>query len=237
MSTAICLGGGEIGRLGIQDLLDEGARVLLVDPDENCSARLLCDRSVCSPDAVLESDEGEVLYLKGDGPAVLADVLHRWTPSKIVPAAPGHLAARLAMAWANRTYRRLHPFGGSLLRVVDMLPPGTVQMLDSANGVLVASNMPSGMACRIECGQPSVCPVTGNENPTPMYCLIDKALVEAADRRSVLVTSGTRVGVLQGESIREMLDVLNNMEGGMTIAIATSCRCHAIVNMFRLGGN
>lgn len=236
MSTAICLGGGRIGRLGTQGLLDDGARVLVVDPDENCLARPLCQQSVDSPDKVLYCREGQALYLKGDGVDVLMEVLQRWTPDHVVPAAPGHLTARLAMAWSLREYRPIHPFGGPILKMVDMLPADTVQLLDSAQGVLAASHMPSDALCLEGCEQPSVCPVTGKEQ-MPMHELMDHALAGAVDQRSVMVTTGTAVGAIRGTDIRSMLDTLGSMVEGMTVGIATSCRCHAIVNIFRAGAD
>lgn len=234
MSTVICLGGGEIGCLGVRSLLGDGARVLVVDPDEDCLARPLCQRRVDSPDKVLVCSEGQALYMKGDGIDVLADVLQRWTPDQVVPAAPGHLAARLAMAWSLRSYRPIVPFGGPLLKVVDALPSDTVQLIDSIQGVLAASHMPSDMLCREGCEQPSVCPVTGN-GLTPMHQHVDRALAEAVDRCSVMVTAGAKVGAIRGSDIRKMFDILGNMGEGMTVGIATSCRCHAIVNIFRYG--
>jgi len=234
MSTVICLGGGEIGRLGVRSLLGDGARVLVVDPDESCLARPLCQRRVDSADEVLDCAEGRALYLKGDGVDVLTDVLQRWTPDQVVPAAPGHLAARLAMAWSLRSYRPIVPFGGPLLKMVDALPADTVQLIDSVQGVLAASHMPSDMRCREGCEQPSVCPATGKEL-TPMHQLVDRALAETVDRRSVMVTIGTKVGAIRGGDIREMLDVLDSLGAAMTMGIATSCRCHAIVNIFRFG--
>lgn len=235
MSTVICLGGGEIGRLGVRSLLGDGARVLVVDPDENCLARSLCQRRVDSADEVLDCGEGQALYMKGDGIDVLADVLQRWTPDQVVPAAPGHLVARLAMARSLRSYRPIVPFGGPLLKMVDALPADAVQLIDSVQGVLAASHMPSHMLCREGCEQPSACPVTGKEL-TPMHQYVDRALAEAVDRRAVLVTTGTKVGAIRGSDIRRMLDVLGGAGEGVTVGIATSCRCHAIVNVFRRGG-
>lgn len=235
MSTAICLGGGEIGRLATQDLLDDGFRVLVVDPREDCLARSLCLCSTDSPDKVLDYGQDQAIFIKGDGVEVLVDVLQRWTPDRVVPAMPGHLAARLAMEWSIRTYRPLQPFGAPLLKVVDALPSGSVQLLDSVQGVLVASHMPSGMVCLEGCEQAHVCSVTGKEL-TPMHQLVDEALAGAVDRRCVMATQGSRAGAIRGNDVRAMLDALGEVREGMTVGIATSCRCHAISNIFRCGG-
>ena len=95
--------------------------------------------------------------------------------------------------------------------------------------------MPADASCQEGCSQPSVCPVTFKEL-TPMDVLVDRALTGAADRRSVLVTSGSKAGAIRGTDIRKMLDALSRVGEGMTVGIATSCRCHAIVNIFRYGG-
>ncbi|HOB38992.1 MAG TPA: hypothetical protein PKI40_08030 [Methanomassiliicoccaceae archaeon] len=236
MSTAVCLGGGEIGRQGIRCLLEEGARVLLVDPNENCLARSLCQGTVDTPDQVLDHEDGKALYLKGDGSDVLADIMLRWIPDEVIPAAPGHLAAHLAMAWSSKRYRNLHPFGGPLLRAVDVLPTGTVQFIDSVNGIMMASHMPSGTDCQEDCEQPSICPVTGKGPLTPMNKLIERALAETVDRHSILVTHGRKVGKIRGDTIKDMLEVIDRAGEGTIIGIATSCRCHAIANIFRCDG-
>lgn len=233
MLTVVCLGGGEIGRLGVQSSLREGARVLLVDPDEGCMARSLCNRSVDDADRLLDAAAGDVLYMRGDGTVVLADLIHRWVPDQVVPAAPGHLAARLAMEWYRRHDRELHPFGGPLLRAVAALPAGIVQLIDSTQGVMVTSYMPSGKSCCPECDRPPVCPVTGKERLAPMHRLVDAALAGAVDRRSVLVTVGEEVGILHGDDLKGTLDMLDDAADGATMGIATSCGCHAIVNLFR----
>ncbi|NLI73889.1 MAG: NAD(P)-dependent oxidoreductase [Euryarchaeota archaeon] len=232
MSIAFCIGGGKIGRTGVQSLLDEGAKVLLVDPDENCLARSLCHLSVEDPDSIIDCEEGQALYLKRDGIEVLIEVFRRWVPDQIIPAVKGHLAARLAMAWANETHHSIHPSGNLLLKITDMLPIDSVQFMDNAQGVLITSHMTTGSICKVGCGQPLTCPVT-NKRSMPMYQLIDQALTNIIEKYSILVTQGANIGVLDGQDVKSMLNIIDNLEDGATFSVTTSCRCHAIVNLFR----
>ena len=69
-----------------------------------------------------------------------------------------------------------------------------------------------------------------------MNKLIERALAETVDRHSILVTHGRKVGKIRGDMIKDMLEVIDRAGEGTIIGIATSCRCHAIANIFRCDG-
>jgi hypothetical protein len=177
-----------------------------------------------------------VLFLLGDGVRTLADILDEWTPDLVVPAAPGHLAALAALERGHRRYRELVPAPNLLAPVSERLPPRAVCLTDERNAVLVTSFMGDGL-CVEDCPQPTACPVTGRANAVPMHELLDAALELAVDRHAVLSTAGPgSVGGLRGSDLVAMLAMVDEAGAGDTIGIATSCRCHGVVNLLCITG-
>jgi hypothetical protein len=55
------------------------------------------------------------------------------------------------------------------------------------------------------------------------------------DRRFVMATTGTsQFGGIRGSELQVMLTALDDLEEGTTCGIATACRCHGIINLFRM---
>jgi hypothetical protein len=214
-----------------------GYRVLVVDRDERCLARSLTDSATEIPSDILRAGKEDALFLPGDGVRTLADILGEWVPDLVVPAAGGHLAALLAVEHCRRQSRALVPAPDLLSSVRDRLPSRWVCLADEPSAVLVTSYMDGG-SCMEDCSQPVTCPVTGSTNTVPMHELIDAALRSAVDHRIVLVTSDLgAVGGVRGGDLIAMLSMLDEAGPGNTIGIATSCRCHGVLNLMRISGH
>jgi len=234
MRTAVIIGGGRFGTTAAIEARMRGDRALVVDRDPGCMARGIA-KEASDPDAVLRAGRGEVLFRQGDGAAALLDLMERWVPDLVVPAAPGHLAALLAVERGRRAARPLAPAPELAALVRERLPPRSVALIDEANAVVVTSFMGEGR-CVDGCAQDALCPVTGERHDRPMHELIRTALEGAADRSVVLISSATgTVGGLAGGDLGEMLRTVDRTGDGEAVAIATACRCHGVINLLRRG--
>jgi hypothetical protein len=231
MDTVVCVGGGVIGSQAATEARQRGDHALVIDSDEHCPAAQIADRKASEADEILEAGGGEVLFLPGDGITVLDDLMLRWTPERVVPGTPGHLAARLAVA---RTKGELVPFADALADLERALPPNTVQLVDREHAVIVASFMPPGGTCIERCPRPPVCPVTGRSLPEPMHVVVSTALAGTVNHAIVLVTAGTGIGSIAGKDLQAALWTVDRLSEGETLGIATSCTCHAVINLLQL---
>jgi len=234
MDTVVCVGGGAIGSQAARDARRNGDRVLVIDRDERCPSAGLADRRASEADEVLAARPGEVLFLLRDGVAALGDLMLRWTPDLVVPATPGHLAARLAVERARARGRELVPCPDALDDVELALPPGTVQLADREHAVIVTSYMPPGGTCIDRCPRPLVCPVTSHPLPGPMHAAVGTALAASSFRTVVLTTSGTGVGGMAGKDLRALLRAVDQLKESETLGVATACSCHGVANLLRL---
>jgi len=235
MRTVVCIGGGRFGAMAAIEARRIGARVLVVDREERCFARKSSTAVTEEPSSILSVGEGDVLFLKGDGTVTLLDILDRWVPDIVIPAASGHLAALLAVEYGHRQGRGLVPASDRLPELVEALPPRSVRLFDARNSLIVTSFMEVGGLCLEGCGQPTTCPVTGESNPVPMHECIAESLMGLVDKHVVLVTSGVgTVGGISGRELKSLLHRLDESERGVTWGVATSCRCHGIINLLRI---
>jgi hypothetical protein len=235
MRTVVCIGGGRFGAMAVHEAAKSGARVLVVDHDERCLARELSPITTKDPNAILNKDEGEVLFLDGDGIPTLMEILEGWVPDVVIPAINGHLAALLAVEHCCRRGRSLMASSDRLSELVRSLPSRSVRLCDARHSVIVTSFMEEGGLCIESCGQPTTCPITGESNPIPMNERILGSLRGMVDDHVVLVTlSVGTVGGISGRELRSLLDQLDRSDVGKTWGIATSCRCHGVINLLRI---
>jgi hypothetical protein len=235
MRTVVCIGGGRFGAMAATEAARGGARVLVVDREEQCLARRSSTAMTEDSSSILEAGAGDVFFLKGDGIVTLLDILDRWVPDMVIPGTSGHLAAFLAVEHGHRQGWSLVPSPDRQPELVKALPPNSVRLFDVGNGVIVTSFMEEGGLCLWDCGQPTTCPVTGKSNPVPMHECIAGSLIGSVDRHVVLVTSSVgTVGGISGRELRSMLHRLDGSRMGVIWGIATSCRCHGIINLLRI---
>jgi hypothetical protein len=230
----VCIGGGNFGsRAAIASKL-QGAVTVVIDPDPGCAARAVATRRVERLEDVDYDLSGEVQFMQADGLEVLADVIERRCPHIIVPASPGHLMARAAIFLLAKRGLDAVPYAWGYDRIAGRLDDDIVLIADRDDAIVVTSYMDEGMMCRDVCPQPSVCPVTGREHERPMYEVVGDAMegvcTETYLLRSLLLSDRGGVGGILGEDVRTLMEGVGTMNKGMTVSIATSCSCHAVVN-------
>lgn len=235
MRTVVCIGGGRFGAMAASEAAKSGARVLVVDRDERCLARGPSSITTKDPGAILDKVEGEVIFLEDDGIHALLEIFDRWVPDIVIPAINGHLAALLAVEHCRWRGRSLIASSDRLPELMRSLPSRSVRLCDARHSVIVTSFMEEGGWCIEGCGQPTTCPITGESNPVPMHERILESLRGMVDDHVVLVTlSVGSVGGISGRELRSLLDQLDRSDVGTTWGIATSCRCHGVINLLRI---
>lgn len=232
--VVVCVGGGVMGTRAAQAAAQAGACVLVMDSDPLCRASHIA-QSMLDDISSFEPAVGNVQLWVGDGVRGLLELMSTFTPALVVPAVPGHMAAKLLLSYATSRHISLRVSGTLAAQLASCLPEESVLVADTPSGVLIVSYMPSGKVCAEECAQPLVCPITGFRKDIPMHELISSSLVHVVDRARVLVSwqlDGS--GGVMGEDVRAMLDELEMMRSGDTYAVATACVCHGIVNTFEV---
>ena len=234
MRTVVCNGGGSIGSRAADEARRTGARALVIDMDRNCLASRSANAVIDNADSVLDVEAGKVLLLIGDGTSILLDIMERWVPDVVVPGARGHMAGHLAVAYCRSKGLELTPDPDLMKSMIEALPSQSIVLRDHRLAVIATSYMSEDGTCIDDCEQPDTCPVTGAPLPSPMHDVIEEALKEVVDNSIILRTSSIRVmGGIRGSGLAAMLSTMGSLEGGRTVGVATACRCHGIINLFR----
>jgi len=226
-------GGGRFGSLAAKFFKQRrDMKALLVDVRQNCLAYRHVGFVATSLDN-LDFRRG-VNMLVSDAVEALTELLERGAvPELVVPAIPGHFAGKVFKNYLERRGFTVAPSGSLLKETLRRLPKDIELYADEDQSVIVCSYMPFNRKCKIPCSQPTVCPVTKRQREKAMFELLREA-VDAdivSILRSTLLTAN--VGAFSGKELIETLDeCVKRMD--CTIAIGTACRCHGIVNLFRV---
>ena len=212
-------GGGRFGSEAVKAAEAKGWRALVVDVDAASKASKIARQA----DFVV----GDAISL------ALALMLNGIVPRFFVPAIPGHFAGELVLQYLQHLGVSPAPEGSLAQRAANLLPSDVVLGVDPRRGLLIASYMPSGMLCKVPCPQPARCPVTGKLREMPMHQLLQTKLSSLA-RLYVLesILLAPMVGGFRGEQLVRGLKDLSGAQRGVHVAVATSCKCHAIVSFF-----
>jgi len=233
--VVVCVGGGLMGTRAALAARQMGACVLVMDVSPSCMVRSSVDIVL---DGLTEFDSGlssSIQFVVCDGVEGLLSIMHTFTPKLVVPAVPGHMAAKLAMIHSRAKGVFLHPSGSVGQGLLRTLPQENVLVADTENGVLITSYMTPDGVCAEGCTQPVVCPITGFRKDVPMHELLRRSLVDAMDCARVLVSwQLDGAGGVMGDDVRAMLDEVELLRHGETYGVATSCVCHGIVNTFEV---
>lgn len=226
-----CAGGGAVGTAGANTALSQGMSVVVMDTRPDCQACQSDNVDVTTLSAVDPERTDVIQFVVGDSVDGLLQLCRTRVPDLVIPAIGGHFAARVAVEYLSQRDTKIVPCPPLLDRMVRRFPEDELLSRDEANAVLVASMMPAGGTCETDCPQPRMCPVTGRYRRIPMHELIGSIVAEETDR-SVVLTVGTlgSVGVIAGSDLLGMFRQLEGLGERDTFAIATSCKCHGIVN-------
>ena len=229
-------GGGRFGSLATKFFKQRrDVKALLVDVRRNCPAYRHVGFVATSLDD-LDFRRG-VNMLVSDAVEALTELLERGAvPELVVPAIPGHFAGKVFKNYLERRGFTVAPSRLLLKEALRRLPKDIALYADEDQSVIVCSYMPFDRECKIPCPQPTVCPVTRRRREKAMF----KLLREAVDAdivsilRSTLLTEN--VGAFSGKELMETLDKCVERVD-CTTAIGTACKCHGIVNLFKVKSN
>lgn len=230
-SRLLCLGGGSICEAVMDRLSQDEVRLVVLDIDPGCKVSRRCQRSP-SLDRIWDG-RGPVLVV-GDAIEMAVDMLDRFRIDLLVPSVPGHAMGRLAMAWGGG---RLSPRGSTALLddLNEALSDHGTATMDPENGTTVSTMNTGPVRCPLDCIQEGICPITGQARELDM----DEALEDVLGRHSIrgLVIRPVRVGQYGAITHEQLLDLKLLVDGSKTgdvVAVATSCSCHAIMNVFKV---
>jgi len=234
----LCIGGGNFGTKAAIQSRDMGAVTLAIDPDPKSKICSSADVLLTDPEQVEYGLNGKIQVLNGDGCKLFREIFSLREPDIVVPAAPGHLIAKVAKNILYEKGMAAEPFEEAYSLLIKRLDPGLVQIEDRENAVVVTSYMDEGKMCIENCNQPKVCPVTKKVKELPMHKLLWKSMEGLSDNRivlhSLLLNDIGGVGGIIGKDISHMLQILDEVEPNTTISVATSCSCHGITNLLKL---
>ncbi|WXG44225.1 MAG: hypothetical protein WED04_09350 [Promethearchaeati archaeon SRVP18_Atabeyarchaeia-1] len=238
---AFIAGGGKHGSGALRYFLKQPDwKTIVCDESSGCEASAFTksqlkfeemgdSTQIASPTLIVGNAVGVALRFLAEGVV----------PRTVIPCVPFHFAAKVLTGYLTGKGLKVQPDFEHLKRAFGEAQLGGAEYrLDSGNALAVASKMPFDRLCAPGCRQPKLCPMTRRRLASPMYELIEETLNRAGVDivkvlRSRLIASN--VGGFQGEELKRTLDLCVESEP-CTIALATSCSCHAAANLFRIEG-
>lgn len=211
------IGVGKFGRRALNLLAEwqPGDRFVAVDNSRTALERIRSSRveAVC---------EDGVDFL-------VRRLVSRDRPDWIVPCLPLHLA----FEWVRRRLENTHAL--ERLPVSDSVRQALPHPFEGRGGALYLSYAES--ICPDDCPEPAdICTVTGRPRPGTLY----KTVAALPDReiRSVVVRSRQLLPGVGGYRPRTLFEARDQVRASSgIIALATACRCHGVLHMFRFSRN
>ena len=212
--TALVIGGGNFGAKACRFFKKQKARVILVDNDPECKAKVF----VAKEDFVLkDAKDAWELALK-------------LKPDFIVPTQAGHTCGK----WIGE-YFNLRPFADSISDVTKRLPQSLFLGGDEPNARLIFSYMTRGKLCDEDCPHTgNDCFLTHEPRPAPLYKLLEYAVFGLFDCAKIFASEQMAPGV-GAIKTSEFLAFMKEIEikKPRTLAVGTACQCHGVLNLFR----
>jgi hypothetical protein len=219
MASYVILGAGKFGRLAFQRLAakDREARFLIIDHRPEALAEI---RNLGAGEAEMVASEAIHYLATHLGPEPPWD----W----LIPMMPVHTA----YAWLLEG-----PLAGSNWQPADVplslenLAPLAIR---GPQGELYLSR--ARHLCPDDCAEPSICPVTGEERPEPLF----QKLAEASlPHRPIFVVASRQLAPgVGGYSPVELLKLADKVaQASGPLLVATACRCHGVVHGLKPQGD
>lgn len=212
--TALVIGGGNYGAKACRFFKKQKARVILVDNDPECKAKVFAAK--------------EDFFLKDAKNAW--DLVLKLKPDFIVPTHPGHTCGK----WI-REYFHLKPLPDSLPNVMRRLPQSLFLGCDEPNARLIFSYMTKGKLCHEDCPHlTNKCSLMGEPRPAPLYRLLEYAVFGLFDCGKIFASEQMAPGV-GAIKASEFLAFMKEVEikKPKTLAVGTACLCHGVLNLFK----
>ncbi len=238
---ALIAGGGKYGSGALKYFLKQPDwKVVICDEDSHCQASTLVKTKVELAELGSHIQIRDPTLLIADAvEAAVRFLTDGIVPKMILPCVPFHFAAKVLTGYMVSKGLHIQPTFEPLRHAFEKAQlEGVEYKLNQKNALAVASKMPFNLQCAPGCQQPRVCPVTGRRLSKPMYQLVNETLNEAkVDIVKVLRSRliAPNIGGFSGEELKQILNLCVESVP-CTIAIATSCDCHAVANVFRIEG-
>ena len=232
-------GGGNFGSRAMKFLLDKpGWKVVVCDKNADCEASGLVRNSVKFGGVKNALQMTEPTLFLGDAVETLVHLLlDAVVPDVIVPCVPFHFAGKALNSYLTKNSLNVQPSPELLKRGFEKSKLGGIEYrIGEREAIAVASKMPFNLRCAAGCSQPQICPVTKNKLRKPMYDLVTDLLrLGQADFVKVFRSRlmAPNVGGFPGDELKQSIDFCAK-ERPKTIALATSCSCHAVINAFEI---
>jgi len=233
----LIVGGGHFGKEAIISSKSSLAKVILIDPNENCLASSFADEKVYNYDfeKLSKINSGKAIFFIVDGIEFLIKLIKEGKiPDFIAPAVPGHLAAKVLKTFLEDSGLKVETFF-EVGKIIEDIPKSLIINANKENGIIVLSYMPKDKSCNLPCDQPKeYCKTTKRPKFGPIYKLMEFAIWNKVDTYCILRSYKleTAVGCFEGEIFYSFLNELKTKSPPYNLAIVTSCGCHGVVNFF-----
>jgi hypothetical protein len=233
----LVMGGGKFGTNALRYLKDEGAKVLVVDLNPDCSARSEVNVLAADCNGLDSLEESQAAFLVGDAVDFLLSLLETKVPDMVVTAIPSNAVANVVEGWLTKRGVKLEPYLEVVPEVLENIPESLVSFVDYVCGVIVVSYMPSEMRCKENCMPPKdFCALTGRPKLASMDRLLEFSVHNITDVSGILwsrqLTGG--LGAIDGKELFSLLKRLERLSVPYTFAIGTACDCHGILNLSKV---
>jgi len=236
---AFVAGGGRYGSGALKFFLKTPEwKAVICDENEKCEASHLVRTStkLSGVNDVLGMTQPRLII--GDAVETLTQLLLQGiVPDVVVPCVPFHFAAKVLTSYLTHKTLCVQPLVQPLKEAFEESQlQGIEYRIDDRHALAVASKMPFNLRCAAGCNQPQICPVTKKELRKPMYDVIADLLKLTKVKFTKVLRShllSSNVGGFSGEELKRSLD-FTAMDKPRTLALATSCSCHAVINAFRI---
>ncbi|MBN1784249.1 MAG: hypothetical protein JW815_00720 [Candidatus Bathyarchaeota archaeon] len=235
---AFVMGGGKFGTEALKYFKANGAKVLVVDLNPICRARMDVDISTATVDIRDSLKNGQAAFLVGDAVEHLMDIIEVDVPDWVVTAIPSNAVAKVVATWLSKAGYKLEPYQDCIEQVLKNIPESLVSFVNKESAVIVVSYMPPHMQCIENCMPPKdFCASTSRPKLTTMDKLLDFSVYGLTDLSGILkseqLTGG--LGAIRGNQLFSLLTKLEkHQKESFTLAVGTACDCHGIINIFKI---
>ena len=237
------VGGGSFGTKALMYFARKKYKVIVIDINPKCKSSAYVKKIVKMTEndinvLLKQLDQSPILVI-GDASHIIARMFYRnIIPAFIVPTAPFHVAARIC-----EEYLKLNKFNviyeASPVEYLCEMIANKWYIRKSINyGMAVVSRIPFTIKCPSTACRANICPIIGRNIDIPLYSELEEHLEKLTNLgyindyiviKSILLNS--EIGCI---SPLPLLLFLSRIKKNTVIAIATSGKCHGVVNFFRI---
>ena len=240
---AIIVGGGTFGTKALMYFARKKYKIIVIDINPKCKSSAYVKKivKITGNDINILLDQLDLspILVIGDAPYIIARMFQRnIVPAFIVPTAPFHVAARIC-----EEYLKLNKFNviyeaNPVEYLCEMIASKWYVRKSINYGIVIISRIPFTTKCPSTTCKAYICPITGRNINIPLYSELEEHLEKLTNLgyindyiviKSILLNS--EIGCI---SPLPLLLFLSRIKRNIIIAIATSGKCHGVVNFFRI---